>query len=135
MEYLMGKKTDNEENLKRYQERLAKLEQEGNLVPSPDLPINLLIEKLCEEGFKLLEEEAKQTKPAPIKDETSKMHRSLATNHKNPYVRARQIVLDKLPEWRRKEIETMEKLGNTDNKFYKDFVAEVMKIGDALPNN
>lgn len=132
----MAKRTENEANLKRYQERLKELE--GQLVPSPDLPLEQLMDHLAKEGAAILNAEAK-TKPAkkivPKKDESQRLSNSLAASSKNPYVRARHQILMAYPEWRRKEIATLEKTGNTDDKHYKDFVHEVAILGDKLSGN
>lgn len=48
----------------------------------------------------------------------------------NPYMRARIEILTKHQAWRRNEILEMERLGDTDNRFYMDFVREVAKLGD-----
>jgi len=133
----MKKTEENEDNFKKYTDRMAQLRKEGGMVGPPDLPVDKLIQALCAEGFEILAEEAaKKAKKTsvPKKDDSEKLKDKLASTDKNPYVRARQIVLDKLPTWRRKEIEEMEKNGNTNNKIYSDFVAEVAKIGDGLPN-
>lgn len=133
----MSKKTENDENFKKYQERMIRL-QEENLVPPPELPIDQLISYLAAEGTKLLEAEEKAKKPI-IKpkakvDDITKLNNALAASSKNPYVRARAIVLEKMPELRRKELAEMEKTGNINNTKYKEFVAEVTKVGDGLSN-
>lgn len=137
MERTMSKKTENDENFKKYQERMIRL-QEENLVPPPELPIDQLISYLAAEGTKLLEAEEKAKKPI-IKpkakvDDITKLNNALAASSKNPYVRARAIVLEKMPELRRKELAEMEKTGNINNTKYKEFVAEVTKVGDGLSN-
>lgn len=138
MEKLMGKRTENDENLKRYQERLAQLQKEGGLVPAPDLSIEKLMNHLAAEGAKLLDAEAK-TKPAkvvgkiqPKKTDEVKLTETLGLTSKNPYIRARILVLQKYPEWRRKEIGTMEQNGDIHNKFYQEFVRAVAELGDQL---
>jgi len=133
MEGIMAKKTDNEENFKRYQERLAELQREGNLIPPPDLPTAELISFLAAEGEKLLgtEKTVGRVKPK-IVDERKKLDATLSLSSKNPYVRARIVILQKLPAWRRNEIAEMEKTGNIDNKFYEEFVHEVAILGDKL---
>lgn len=50
----------------------------------------------------------------------------------NPYFQARMTVLGKYPEWRRNEINNMEKEGNLSNRFYADFVTQVSTLGDKL---
>lgn len=135
---IMAKRIENEENLKRYLERMKELE--GQLVPSPDLPTEQLMIHLAKEGEALLAAEAKLPpkkvvgKIVPKKDESSRLSNTLAASSKNPYIRARQQVLMKYPEWRRKEIATIEKNGDFDNKHYQDFVKEVAALGDKLSN-
>jgi hypothetical protein len=48
----------------------------------------------------------------------------------NPYLKARIAVLDKMTDFKRNEIKEMEKIGDTDNRFYADFVHEVSCLGD-----
>jgi len=131
----MAKKTENDENFKKYRENMDRAEQD-KMVPPPELPIAELISYLAAEGAKLLEaeEKAKKTTPKlkPKVDDSAKLNDSLASTSKNPYVRARALVLSKMAAWKRKEIEEMEKNGNMDNDRYKDFIAEVAKLGDTL---
>lgn len=136
MEKIMGKRTDNEENLKRYQERLSELQKNGDLVPSPELPTDKLIQHLAAEGEKLLMAEAKvNRKIAPKKstDET-KLTNALGLSSKNPYIRARVMVLQKYSTWRQKEIARMEQHNDINNKFYLEFVKAVADLGDQLSN-
>lgn len=51
---------------------------------------------------------------------------------KNPYVQARITVLASMSSGRQKEMMEYEKTGNTDNRFYMDFVKSVMREGDRL---
>lgn len=131
----MAKKT-NEENFKKYQERLAELQKQGNLVPSPDLPVPQLISHLAAEGEKLLNAETTKVvgKVRPKIDDTKKLDMALALSSKNPYIRARIMILQKLPTWRKKELAEMEKTGNINNKHYEEFVHEVAILGDSLSN-
>lgn len=134
----MAKRVENEENLKRYQERMAQLQKEGGLVPSPELPPEKLIQHLAAEGAKLLaaEEKSKPTKVVgkiqPKKTDEVKLTETLGLTSKNPYIRARIMVLQKYPAWRRAEIGTMEQNGDTNNKFYAEFVRAVAELGDKL---
>jgi hypothetical protein len=141
MERIMSK---NDDNFKRYQDRLVKLQEEttdGVLVPPPELPIDRLISYLANEGMKLLEAEeaAKKTtwkkKEWPkLPDETPALNSSLAKNDKNPYVRARAMVLAKMSPAKKKELAEMEKSGNINNTVYDKFVAEVVRVGTELQN-
>ena len=141
MQIRMAKRIENQENLKRYQERLAQLQKEGNLVPSPNLPTNELIQHLAREGEELLKAEGKANIVPPvgkiqpkkdIMDETRKLTENLGKSSKNPYIRARIMVLEKLPEWKRHELARMEQTGNTNNRYYDEFVHEVAILGDSL---
>lgn len=137
MEGIMDKKTENEDNFKKYQERFARIQQE-NLMPSLELPIDQLIMLLCAEGAKLLAAEEKlvkpKLKPETKKDDSKKLATTLAKTSTNPYVRARALVLEKMLPAKRKEIEEMERVGNTTNKTYIAFLTELIKMGDTLSN-
>jgi hypothetical protein len=133
MERPMGKQTDNEENLKRYQSRIKELEKEGALTPPPNLPDDELIRFLAAEGAKLIAAEPKKPRVIPkeaVAKEKAKLEDVLGITSKNPYVRARVAVLRKYPEWRRNEIRDMEQSGNINNKKYAEFVHEVAVLGD-----
>ncbi len=127
----MDKKTENEENLKRYQARLAELQAEGELVPSPALPTGKLIQHLVTEGEKLLAKPNRKVIPKKTSEKT-KLSNTLGLTSKNPYVRARTLVLQSYPQWRQKEIETMELTQNLDNHHYMAFVRQVIEKGDLL---
>lgn len=134
---IMSKQTENEDNFKKYQQRLVRLQQEGQLSPPPDLPIDQLICYLANEGMKLLEAEAKAKKPnptAPPPNEISKLNTTLAANDKNPFIRARALVLSKMSAAKKKEIVEMEKSGNVNNATYDKFVADIVKVGNELEN-
>jgi len=126
----MSKKT-NEENFKKYQERMEQLQRSNQLTPSPDLPPQKLIDHLASEGEKLL---AKDPKYTAGKDESAQLTKTLAISSKNPYLRARIQILEKMPSWRKKEIAEMERTGNINNQFYDDFVHQVAMLGDSLGN-
>jgi len=140
MEKFMGKRIENDEKLKKYQARLDELKKEGNLVPSPNLPDEKLIQHLAAEGAKLLDAEAKTVpikvvgKVQPKKSDDAKLTETLGLSSKNPYIRARIMVLKKYPQWRRNELRDMEQSGNINNKFYDEFVHEVAILGDTLSN-
>jgi len=53
-----------------------------------------------------------------------------ALTSNNPYLRARNEVLEKYPAWRRNEIAEMERLGNVNNKYYAEFCHDVAVLGD-----
>lgn len=127
----MGKNSINEENYKRYLERLTEMQKNGDLIPSPDLPLNQLMGHLAAEGEKLLKTEEKIKKPV---DDAKKLDAALALSSKNPYIRARVAVLQKMPKWKRNEIHDMERNRNIDNPHYQEFVHEVAILGDNLSN-
>lgn len=68
-----------------------------------------------------LKKTAKQTKKT-----------SILPSSGNPYIQARHKILEEYPEWRRVEIATMEKNGNTENRHYMDFVHAVAVLGDEI---
>lgn len=125
----MPKKTDNNENFRRYQERLEELKKEGELVPSPDLPLEKLIPILIAEGNKLLEAEAAIGK---LKKDHKKMTSPPPVTSDNPYLRARVKILNGYPDWKKREIAEMERTGNIHNRIYEDFVTEVNRLGGTL---
>lgn len=123
-------KTENEDNFEKYKERLNAFQtRRGDLTPSPELPLDKLMDYLVKEGNKLLAAEKKTIKP---KDESAKLNKTLALSSTNPYVRARIMILEKMPALRRNEIAEMEKTGNINNSHYEEFVHEVRKLGDSL---
>ena len=70
--------------------------------------------------------------PAPLKDEKKKLDTALGKNDPNPYIRARAEVLGKLKKSAIEKIEQMEKEGKTDDRFYKEFMQQVIALGDKL---
>jgi hypothetical protein len=46
------------------------------------------------------------------------------------YQQARERVLKDLKEWRRNEILRMEKEGDTDNRYYEEFVRNVIALAE-----
>lgn len=58
----------------------------------------------------------------------------VAVNTENPYLRARLKVLADYKEWRRNEIEELEKSGNINDPHYLSFVKEVAALGDSYAN-
>ena len=85
------------------------------------------IAELIAEGNALLEQEAKNPQP---KKKTS--NKSPAASKKNPYLQARLNVLNAYLEWRRNEVAKMEKEGDVENRFYRDFLKSVQEEGDKL---
>ena len=65
-------------------------------------------------------------------NDKEKLQSTLATVSKNPYVRAREEILKKMPKAKRTEIEQMEAMGKVDNRVYKEFLAAVANAGDKL---
>lgn len=124
----MSKNNPNAPSLDKY---LQSVKDRGyDKLPKPDHKETLA--ELIAEGNKLLELESKKTKKTfPVK---SSLENSLAATDSNPYIRARAQILKAMPAWRQKEIETMESTGNTDNRFYEDFVRSVTDLGNQLSN-
>jgi len=114
----------NDDSIKKLGERLKELaaQMEAKKLKTNLPPKQPTISDLVAEGNRLLAEETKE-KPAPIE---------VPASTENPYIQARNMVLKKLPEWKRHEIENMEKSGNLDNDYYRDFVHQVAVKGDQL---
>lgn len=108
---------------------MENLQRSGDLTSNPDLPQEKLINYLVAEGNKLLVDDVKMGK---VKDDSTKLRKTLATLSKNPYIRARIQILEKMIGWKKKEIIEMEQTGNIHNKFYDDFVHQVAILGDSL---
>lgn len=93
-----------------------------------------LMRVLMKEGEAIIEAELNKGKiiplPSKTKSEPKALDNALAAMSKNPYVRARIKILTDLPPARRKQIEEMEKTGNTDNHTYEQFSKMVAKLGD-----
>jgi hypothetical protein len=130
---IMSAKADNDNNFEKYQKRFLSIQTE-HLLPPPDLPPDKLISFLAAEGMKLLEAEERAIKKPKVRNtnEQTKLDTVLGMISKNPYIRARHMILEKMSLARKKELEDMEKSGNTDNKKYQDFIKEVAKLGDSL---
>lgn len=74
------------------------------------------------------------TKAAPAKTKrrtkAAEVTSSATVSSDNPYYQARQRVLKDLPEWRRKEVLDMEKTGDIENRYYDDFVRQVIALAE-----
>ena len=46
------------------------------------------------------------------------------------YKQARERVLRDLPEWKRKEVLELESSGNKDNRYYQEFVNNVIALAE-----
>lgn len=122
----------NDDNFEEYKERLEG-HNRGELTPPPaNLTLGELMSHLAMEGEKLLAAEPKKVKAK--KDDTKKLEKTLAISSKNPYIRARVQILEKMSKWKREEIHQMEQSGNINNRFYEDFVHEVTLLGNKLAN-
>jgi hypothetical protein len=64
------------------------------------------------------------------KDESPKLDLTLAKNSKNPYERARAVILSKMDKSKRIEIEERERNKRTDARIYDEFVKEIIQVGD-----
>ena len=114
----------NEDNIKKLGERLKELAAQmeaKNKTVTPSQKTTTISDLVAEGNRLLAEDEKKQ--PVPVEAPVSTV---------NPYLQARRMVLKKMPEWRQREIATMEKNGNLDNSHYTAFVKEVAEQGDKL---
>lgn len=118
----MNKKTDNEENFKRFQARLEEMKH-LNLKPLDHQPT---IDELAAEGAKLLEADGM---PPVVKNEVKKLSAALGKSSKNPYTRAWAELIAKHPKWRQEEFEK-----KLDTAAYRDFCKEVKLLGDEYSN-
>jgi hypothetical protein len=48
----------------------------------------------------------------------------------NPYEQARKAVLSKKEGWKQRELLEMERTGDTDNRWYDDFVKEIIALAE-----
>jgi len=103
------------------------------LKPNESLTIAQIVTQAILEGMILLRAEEKEKinpKPEPITQTPQTLETKLDSISENPIIRARVKVLNGYSQFRRTEIERMERNGDTDNRFYKDFVAEVSRLTD-----
>ena len=84
--------------------------------------------ELLAEGFKLLTAD----KPIAPKNEAKNLNSTLTETSKNPYVRARSEILNKMTPEHRTYIEKMERGEKEKNNFFDNFQSEVIKLGDKL---
>jgi hypothetical protein len=84
------------------------------------------IAQLIKEGDSLLE---KDTTPKPPRVTTKSKKTTPSTN---PYILAREKVLNSFDTWKKNEILTMERTNNKNNRWYEDFVSRVSYEGDQL---
>lgn len=54
----------------------------------------------------------------------------IPSTSENPFVRARVDVLNKYSEFKRREIEQMEKTGDKSNRVYEEFIADVAQAAE-----
>lgn len=122
----MAKNNDNKSQ-KNSEEYINSLKARGYNNPTPPPKKQESLIDAMKEGEALLEQD----------ETTSEKVVPVIINHKNenPYRKARVQVLSELPEWRRKEIETMEANNNKNNQFYADFVRMVHELGDTLSDS
>lgn len=121
----MARKYNDPDNFQKYQNRIKEIP--SNL-PVPDHVETL--DELIAEGERLLKLDEKKAKSMP--DERKRLDSTLEEKSPNPYIRARAMILKKLPPANRKQILDMEASGNTDNHQYTTFVKKVVKLGDSL---
>jgi hypothetical protein len=129
----MAKKSNNEENLKKFQNYQKRH----------------IIDDLAKEGLKLLaeeeeeeeEEEEKQNPQscpglpkAPTEDNKKRLETVLSETSKNPYIRAKAQLLKKMETRKREMLETMERIGDINNRIYDAFIKDIARMGDELSN-
>lgn len=95
---------------------LAELVAEGDAIIEAE-------ERTKRAATTILKQQEAMPKSAP-KAETPKSN--------NPYVIARETILNKMDKFCRNEILEMERTGNKDNRIYNEFITEVRKEGDRL---
>ncbi len=71
-----------------------------------------------------------QKASAPIVNKMTEKSKPVSTE--NPYLRARNEILDKYPNWKKKEVQTMEAGNDLNNPHYLEFVKEVAELGDSF---
>ena len=74
------------------------------------------------------EREKKAALPSPNVAKAKQL--AAPQNGDNPYIRAYAVVFGKLPVWKQTEIKELEAKGDTENRYYADFVHEVRILGD-----
>lgn len=123
---IMSKNNSNVPSLDKYLQSVKDRGYDNLLMPTH----KETIAELVSEGNKLLELEVKNPSKKPTVK--SSLENSLAATDSNPYIRARAQILKAMPAWRQQEIEEMESKGNTNNRFYEDFVKNVTDLGNQL---
>ena len=115
-----------------YSNFISKLGRMG-LVPMTKEPtdLNILMQQLAREGEVLLQQEGKKKNPIVIKP-SPKVSAISPLSDLNPYVKARNQILNGLTSERRKALEEMERTKNTNNREYSEFAAAVAALGDKL---
>lgn len=53
-----------------------------------------------------------------------------SNNNHNPYIIARKQLLNSMPQWKKNEILNMEATHNTDNRFYCDFIKQLIALAE-----
>ena len=123
----MAKSDTNYQNFKKYYDNLAARGYDKLVPPNHEETL----EELIAEGNRLLEAETKKpVEKTPQPCEKKRLQDTLAADSKNPYVRARNKILNDLPKERRERIEAMEQTGHTDNATYEEFTKMITKLGD-----
>ena len=91
-------------------------------------PMEIVFQATLEGMIILRAEEKEKSKPMAQKPQI--LETKLGSMSDNPIIQARIKVLNGYTPFRRAEIEKMEREGDTDNRFYKDFAAEVSHLTD-----
>lgn len=118
----------NKENSDEYVERLKHFNR-LNLKKTRGIPS---IGDLIKEGDRILEEEASKKTELPKS--------VLPSSHGNPYVKAKEEILNrwrKSPKsaWKVQEVKNMEDGLKPKDRFYDDFVKEIISLAESFPSN
>lgn len=104
----------------------------GNTIPVKVVPIleNRNIERIIDMKIHLNTYENRVTDYELSGKVSPKKPKKSTTPKDNPYLIARNEILDGLTDWRRKEILVMESENNLDNRVYNEFTDQVHRLGD-----
>jgi hypothetical protein len=127
------------EKLERvYLNRLSRCSSNMIYPPFSATPAQIVYQAIID-GFKILNLEAiyeaqqkLKSKPEPMAQKPEILETKLGSMSPNPFIRARVQILNKMDDFHRKEIEKMEKDGNTENRVYNTFAHDVRVLGDQL---
>lgn len=127
-------------NKDNFKDNVQNMSRKNLPIPSNSLKseADMITEALIE-GNKILEDEEKVKKSAKklTVDDVNPLDIALGLKSPNPYVRARNQILQKWMkdpslQWKAREIEKMENGTNPKNQFYDEFILVVAELGDKL---